>query len=194
MYSVCRGIAFMVASFLCISAIRQPPRKRPQRNVIIFVADGLRYGSVNPQDTPALYGIRKRGVDFQNGHALFPTFTTANASAIATGHAFGDTADCSNTIYAGYKQFAGVSAVRARSTTWPLSAPISSAASQIPCQASNADLVPTLASILGLPYALARHFAGPRAARDHGPRFKRCCAETRRRIFRTHRKGLQDSA
>ena len=33
---------------------------------------------------------------------MFPTFTTANASAIATGHYLGDTGDFSNTIYTGF--------------------------------------------------------------------------------------------
>jgi hypothetical protein len=75
------------------------------RNVIIFVADGLRYGSVNAKDTPTLWKIREQGVDFRNGHSVFPTFTTANASAIATGHGLGDTGDYSNTIYVGYKAF-----------------------------------------------------------------------------------------
>ena len=74
----------------------------PGRNVVIFVADGLRPSSVTPTDAPTLYGIRKDGVDFSNSHSLFPTFTTPNASAIATGHYLGDTGDFSNTIYAGY--------------------------------------------------------------------------------------------
>jgi YVTN family beta-propeller protein len=72
------------------------------RNVLIFVADGLRNGSVNPTDAPTLYSIRHNGVDFSNSHSLFPTFTTPNASAIATGHYLGDTGDFSNTVYAGY--------------------------------------------------------------------------------------------
>ncbi|MDZ8184908.1 MAG: alkaline phosphatase family protein [Nostoc sp. ChiSLP02] len=72
------------------------------RNVIIFVADGLRNGSVNPTDTPTLYSIRQQGVNFTNSHSLFPTFTTPNASAIATGHYLGDTGDFSNTIYSGF--------------------------------------------------------------------------------------------
>ncbi|HEY9640130.1 MAG TPA: alkaline phosphatase family protein, partial [Coleofasciculaceae cyanobacterium] len=74
----------------------------PGRNVVIFVADGLRPSSVTPTDAPTLYNIRKEGVDFSNSHSLFPTFTTPNASAIATGHYLGDTGDFSNTIYAGY--------------------------------------------------------------------------------------------
>ncbi len=72
------------------------------RNVIIFVADGLRNVSVNPIDTPTLYSIRQQGVNFTNSHSLFPTFTTPNASAIATGHYLGDTGDFSNTVYTGF--------------------------------------------------------------------------------------------
>jgi arylsulfatase A-like enzyme len=72
------------------------------RNVIIFVADGLRNGSVNQNDAPTLYSLRQLGVAFPNSHALFPTFTTPNASAIATGHYLGDTGDFSNTLYLGF--------------------------------------------------------------------------------------------
>ena len=71
------------------------------RNVIIFVADGLRPGSVNATDTPTLYSVQQ-GVNFTNSHSLFPTFTTPNASAIATRHYLGDTGDFSNTVYTGY--------------------------------------------------------------------------------------------
>ncbi len=71
-------------------------------NAIIFVADGLRPSSVNATDTPALYGVGQTGVSFPNSHSLFPTFTTANGSAIATGHYLGDTGDFSNTIDAGF--------------------------------------------------------------------------------------------
>ena len=72
------------------------------RNVIIFVADGLRHGSVNPTDAPTMYRLREAGTSFTNSHALFPTFTTPNASAIATGHYLGDTGDFSNTLYPGF--------------------------------------------------------------------------------------------
>ncbi len=78
-----------------------------QRNVIIFVTDGLRPSSVNPTDAPTLYNIRAKGVNFVNSHSLFPTFTTPNAAAIATGHYLGDTGDFSNTIYVGYPVFGG---------------------------------------------------------------------------------------
>lgn len=75
------------------------------RNIVIFVSDGLRGGSVNAEDTPTMFWIRNHGVSFVNSHSLFPTFTTANASAIATGHYLGDTGDFSNTIYIGHPVF-----------------------------------------------------------------------------------------
>jgi arylsulfatase A-like enzyme len=71
------------------------------RNVIIFVADGLRSRIVTPNTAPALAAVRAEGVDFQNSHALYPTVTTPNASAIATGHALGDTGDFGNVLYLG---------------------------------------------------------------------------------------------
>ncbi len=75
------------------------------RNIVIFVADGLRPGSVNAQDAPTLTALREQGVSFGNSHSLFPTFTTPNASAIATGHYLGDTGDFANTLYTGYRMF-----------------------------------------------------------------------------------------
>lgn len=56
---------------------------------------------MNAQDMPTFLKVRTSGVDFQNSHAVFPTFTTANASVIATGHGLGDTGDFSNTLYPG---------------------------------------------------------------------------------------------
>lgn len=72
------------------------------KNVLIFVADGLRPGSINATDTPTMNALRKLGVNFVNSHAIFPTFTTPNSAAIATGHYPGDTGDFSNTVFAGY--------------------------------------------------------------------------------------------
>jgi hypothetical protein len=72
------------------------------RNLILFVPDGLRSHIVDDTHAPNLAKLRKEGVDFRNSHSLFPTFTTANASALATGHGLGDTADFSNTIFVGF--------------------------------------------------------------------------------------------
>ena len=64
-------------------------------------------GSSRPETAPAMAEVRDKGVNFRNSHSLFPTFTTANASALATGHYLGDTGDFSNTIYTGYPVGAG---------------------------------------------------------------------------------------
>ncbi|HXP81958.1 MAG TPA: alkaline phosphatase family protein [Verrucomicrobiae bacterium] len=87
-----------------ISGQEKPAGVR-DRNIVIFVFDGLRAGSVNADDSPTMFWIRNHGVNFANSHSLFPTFTTANASAIATGHYLGDTGDYSNQIYIGHPVF-----------------------------------------------------------------------------------------
>jgi arylsulfatase A-like enzyme len=75
---------------------------QPKRhNLVIFVADGLRSGIVTSRTAPTMAEIRREGVDFQNSHSLFPTVTTANASAIATGHRLGDTGDFGNSVFPG---------------------------------------------------------------------------------------------
>ena len=93
-------LAAVVGALAAALGISAPARAAPH-NVIIFVADGLRSHSVTPQTAPALAAVRAQGVDFQNSHSLYPTVTTANASAIATGHLLADTGDFANTIYAG---------------------------------------------------------------------------------------------
>ncbi|MEI9964076.1 MAG: alkaline phosphatase family protein [Caulobacteraceae bacterium] len=67
-------------------------------NVLIFVADGLRSEIVDDTTAPALAAVRREGVDFTNSHAVFPTLTTVNAAAFATGHRPGDTGDFSNIV------------------------------------------------------------------------------------------------
>jgi arylsulfatase A-like enzyme len=92
------GLAAAIALMgLAGSATADPPH-----NVVLFVPDGLRAAMVDEQTAPAMAALRRRGVDFANPHALFPTFTTANASALSTGHYLGDTGDFSNTLYLGF--------------------------------------------------------------------------------------------
>jgi arylsulfatase A-like enzyme len=96
------GLSALAAACLlpALSAWARPAAAR--RNVIIFVADGLRPSSLNAADTPTLVKLRERGVSFPNAHAVFPTLTTPNAAAIATGHQPGDTGDFANYLYAGF--------------------------------------------------------------------------------------------
>jgi hypothetical protein len=86
---------------LVAPAVAQTPAARPH-NVVLFVADGLRSRMVDDSTAPTMAAIARDGVSLRNSHSLFPTFTTANASGMATGHMLGDTGDFSNTIYAGF--------------------------------------------------------------------------------------------
>src|SRR5262245_22933025 len=74
----------------------------PPHNLILFIPDGLRALSVTPQSAPTMAGLRDRGVNFKNPHALFPTFTMPNSAGMATGHYPGDTGTFSNTIFVGF--------------------------------------------------------------------------------------------
>lgn len=96
-----RLILAAIVACLSVPALAQQAPGRPN-NVVLFVADGLRAGMVNEKNAPAMTALMQRGVRFTNTHSLFPTFTTANASAMATGHYLGDTGDFSNNIYVGF--------------------------------------------------------------------------------------------
>jgi hypothetical protein len=97
-----RRMVMLSAGLMLLSAGTSFAQGSTEHNVILFVPDGLRGRIVTPETAPAMAAVRDRGVNFKNSHSLFPTFTTANASAMATGHYLGDTGDFSNTIYTGY--------------------------------------------------------------------------------------------
>src|ERR1035438_8643330 len=92
------ALAF-VAAFAAIHPASAADRTH---NVILFVPDGLRALMVNEEHAPAMAALRDKGVNFKNSHALFPTFTMPNSSAMATGHFLGDTGVFSNPVFAGY--------------------------------------------------------------------------------------------
>jgi predicted AlkP superfamily pyrophosphatase or phosphodiesterase len=75
---------------------------QPAKNLILFIPDGLRPGSVRADITPALARVRDQGVNFANSHSVFPTLTMVNAAAMGTSHFPGDTGNFANTIYTGF--------------------------------------------------------------------------------------------
>ncbi|MGB8244760.1 MAG: alkaline phosphatase family protein, partial [Pseudolabrys sp.] len=56
----CAGVLLQIA----------PAIAQNQRNLILFVPDGLRPLSVTPETAPTLAAIRDKGVNFSNPHAL----------------------------------------------------------------------------------------------------------------------------
>ena len=97
-----RTTLLLSASLIALTAGAASAQNAAPRNLILFVPDGLRGRIVTPQTAPAMAEIRDKGVNFKNSHSLFPTFTMANSSALASGHYLGDTGTFSNTIYTGY--------------------------------------------------------------------------------------------
>jgi hypothetical protein len=95
--------AALLASVVALAPLPAAAQAAPgQHNLIIFVADGLRAHIVSDETAPTMAAIRREGVDFANSHSVYPTLTTANASAFATGHQLGDTGDFANSIYTGF--------------------------------------------------------------------------------------------
>ena len=71
----------------------------PVRLVLVFVVDGLRPDSIGPADTPTLCRLRAEGVDFLDSHAVFPTVTRVNATALVTGLQPGSSGIVGNQMY-----------------------------------------------------------------------------------------------
>src|SRR5437667_2899156 len=97
-----RSILLLSAGLTLLSAGMASAQSSTPHNLILFIPDGLRALKVTPETAPAMTEVRDKGVNFKNPHSLFPTFTMANGSAIASGHYLGDTGTFSNTIYTGY--------------------------------------------------------------------------------------------
>ncbi|MBA9064064.1 hypothetical protein GGQ91_003465 [Methylobacterium fujisawaense] len=93
---------FFVSCLVGLSIVGAAQAQPQPRNVVLFIADGLRDGMVNAANAPAMDGLMKAGVRFTNTHSLFPTFTMPNATAMATGHMLGDTGQFGNTIYTAF--------------------------------------------------------------------------------------------
>ena len=97
-----RSLVLLCAGIMVLSTGTAFAQNNTPRNLILFVPDGLRGQIVTPQTAPTMAEQRDKGVNFRNSHSMFPTFTMANGSAMATGHYLGDTGTFSNTIYTGF--------------------------------------------------------------------------------------------
>ena len=97
-----RSVVMLSAGLMLVSTGGAFAQYSTPHNIILFIPDGLRALKVTPETAPAMAEVRDKGVNFKNPHSLFPTFTMANASGMATGHHLGDTGTFSNTIFTGY--------------------------------------------------------------------------------------------
>src|SRR5260370_3283300 len=95
------AIMLLAAGLTVLSTGTAFAQNSTPHNLILFIPDGLRALKVTPETAPAMAEVRDKGVNFKNPHSLFPTFTMANASGMATRHHLGATRTFSNTIYTG---------------------------------------------------------------------------------------------
>src|SRR5215470_20358485 len=77
------AIAFAFAA--CATAPGKPEGAPAPRSVVIVVWDGLRPDAVRAEDTPNLVRLRESGVDFQDHHSTYPTFTMMTSAGFAPG-------------------------------------------------------------------------------------------------------------
>ncbi len=91
--------AGMAAALLAAGATLTPAMAGNATLNMVLVLDGLRPDSITAEETPNLWRLRQEGVNFLNGHSVFPTVTRANATAIATGTYPGRNGIFGNTLY-----------------------------------------------------------------------------------------------
>jgi predicted AlkP superfamily pyrophosphatase or phosphodiesterase len=58
---------------------------KSERDVVIVVWDGMRPDFVSEENTPALWKLSRDGVTFRNHHAVYPSATMVNGTALVTG-------------------------------------------------------------------------------------------------------------
>ena len=84
----------ILAAICCSSAFAGEPR-----HVVVVVWDGMRPDFVTEQNTPTLWKLAKEGVTFRNHHAVYPSATNVNGTAIATGVYPGGSGILANHVY-----------------------------------------------------------------------------------------------
>ncbi len=80
MGDVMKMLALAVAALLGVAAPGLAAAS--PRNVALLVPDGLRGAIVDDATGPAMVELARQGVWMRNSHSLFPTFATADTSAI----------------------------------------------------------------------------------------------------------------
>lgn len=93
-----RRIISLLFLIVCSSAAAVVPAK-PERHVVVVVWDGMRPDFVTEQNTPTLWKLAREGITFRNHHAVFPSATMVNGTAIVTGIYPGKSGIIANHVY-----------------------------------------------------------------------------------------------
>src|SRR5260370_28537509 len=79
------AILTWIACVLCAQHAVADETAKPERHVVVVVWDGMRPDFVSQENTPALWKLTKEGVVFRNHHAVYPSATNVNGTALVTG-------------------------------------------------------------------------------------------------------------
>jgi arylsulfatase A-like enzyme len=72
---------------------------KSQRHVVVVVWDGMRPDFISEENTPALWKLAREGVLFRNHHAVYPSATMVNGTALVTGLYPGKSGIIANYVY-----------------------------------------------------------------------------------------------
>ena len=93
-----RRIISLLFLIVCLSAAAVVPAK-PEHRVVVVVWDGMRPDFVTEQNTPTLWKLAREGITFRNHHAVYPSATMVNGTAIVTGIYPGKNGIIANHVY-----------------------------------------------------------------------------------------------
>ena len=79
-----RRIISLLFLIICLSVTAVVPAKT-ERHVVVVVWDGMRPDFVTEQHTPTLWKLAREGITFRNHHAVYPSATMVNGTAMVTG-------------------------------------------------------------------------------------------------------------
>jgi predicted AlkP superfamily pyrophosphatase or phosphodiesterase len=93
-----RRIISLLFLIVCASGAAVVAAK-PERHVVVIVWDGMRPDFVTEQNTPTLWKLAREGVTFRNHHAVYPSATMVNGTAMMTGAYPGRSGIIANHVY-----------------------------------------------------------------------------------------------
>src|SRR5213080_626886 len=92
------SIAVASVCWFCALVCGAQPANQPRR-VVVVVWDGMRPDFVSEENTPALWKLARDGVTFRNHHAVYPSATMVNGTALVTGVYPGKNGIIANHVY-----------------------------------------------------------------------------------------------
>src|SRR6266576_7058704 len=78
-------LLFGIITIYCVCGVRAREAPSPSRHILVVVWDGMRPDFVSQENTPALWKLAREGVIFRNDHAVYPSATNVNGTALITG-------------------------------------------------------------------------------------------------------------